>query len=720
MEESGDKDQEKKIVYKVITFPVPFTLRENQENITIITNTPKKISKEQIINQAFKFHSQGNIKEAVRYYQDFIDQGLSDDRVFSNYGIILKNLGKLQEAELYTRKAITLNPNFEEAHSNLGSILRDLGKLQEAELSLRKAIEIKPDFAEAHYNLGSTLKDISKLKEAEFSYRKAIEIKPDFAEAYYNLGNTLKNLGKLQEAEISFSRAIELNPDLAEAYNNLGNILKDLGKLQEAELSTRKAIELNPNEPKAHLNLGTIFSDLSKLQEAELSTRKAIELNPDFAEAHSNLGSILIKLGNLQEAELSTRKAIELNPNEPKAHLNLGTIFSDLGKLQEAELSTRKAIELNPDFAMAHSNLGSILRDLGKLQESELSYRKAIEINPKLEKAYFNLSGLKYSNSNNDIWKNQLFSENILNNKSQVEQIDIYFARANILHKEKNYEESSRYLKLANKLKLDIKPSQPEMIFNKSKILLIESNKKGINQEEQANPPESIFIVGMFRSGSTLLESVLSMRDDLYDLGEINILEESFVESKKSKQEINLAELYWKKVNNKTELLITTNKNLFNYQYTGIIAKKIPNAKIIHCFRNPLDNILSIYRAHFDRGNEYSSSLVDCARVYLDQENIMTEYKNRFRSQIYDLNYDSLVSDTNKEIQSLISWLGWEWHDKYLSPHLNPRSVSTASSVQVRSPINSKSIGGWKNYKDMLKPAIEILTQMDKYQDITS
>ena len=98
----------------------------------------------------------------------------------------------------------------------------------------------------------------------------------------------------------------------------------------------------------------------------------------------------------------------------------------------------------------------------------------------------------------------------------------------------------------------------------------------------------------------------------------------------------------------------------------------------------------------------------------------MTEYKNRFRSKIYDLNYDSLVSNPHKEIKSLIYWLGWKWDDKYLSPHLNPRSVSTASSVQVRSPINSKSIGGWKNYKDMLKPAIEILTQTNKYQDITS
>ena len=164
----------------------------------------------------------------------------------------------------------------------------------------------------------------------------------------------------------------------------------------------------------------------------------------------------------------------------------------------------------------------------------------------------------------------------------------------------------------------------------------------------------------------------------------------------------------------------TTNKQLYNYQYAGFIAKTIPNSKIIHCYRNPLDNILSIYRTHFARGNEYSSSLIDSVHVYLDQDEIMTEYKNRYRSKIYDLNYDFLVSNPNKEIKSLISWLGWKWDNKYLTPHLNPRSVLTASSVQVRSQINSKSVGGWKNYKNMLEPAIEILTQTNKYKDITS
>ncbi len=550
MAESGETAQGREKLNEVKTFPVPFAFKEIRENLSTNSNTLSKTSKEQLINRAFKFHSEGNISAAIKHYQHFINQGFKDYRVFSNYGGILKDLGKLKEAELSTRKAIALNPKFPLAHSNLGSILKDLGKLKEA----------------------------------------------------------------------------------------------------------------------------------------ELSTRKAIALNPKFALAHSNLGSIL----------------------------------KDLGKLKEAELSCRKAIAFNPNIAESHYNLGCILKDLGNLKDAKVSIQKAIALNPNYAKAYFSLSTLQYSNKSK-IWKDQLFSRSILNNKLPKEQIDIYFARANIFHKEKKYENSSKYLQLANNLKLNLNTSNADIVINKSRTLLIESDKKEINTKEYTSFPENIFIVGMPRSGSTLVESILSMNSNINDLGEANILEQAFQESKKIDQTLTLFELYLQKVNElKNPSQITTNKNLYNYQYAGIIINLIPNAKIIHCYRNPLDNILSIYRANFIKNNEYASSIIDCTRVYLDQEEIMKDYKNRFRSKIYDLNYDILVSNPNQEIKSLISWLGWKWEHLYLSPHLNPRSVSTASNVQVRSPINSKSIGGWKNYKEMLKPAIEILSQNDRYQDLIS
>ena len=489
------------------------------------------------------------------------------------------------------------------------------------------------------------------------------------------------------------------------------------GNIKEAIKYYQILISKSINNPSIYSNYGAILQDQGKLQDAEKSYRKAIEINPNYVEAHSNLGNVLKDLGKLQDAELSTRKAIELNPNYSIAHYNLGIILKDLGKLEDAELSTRKAIEINPHYVEAHSNLGNVLKGLGKLQDAEKSYRKAIELNPNYAAAYYSLSLIQYSDDNK-LWQDQIFSKNILMNKSKKDQVNIYFARANILHKRKKYKDSSLYLELANNLKLDIYPSNSDHLLKKSKKLFIESDKKEIQIKEDKSFSENIFIVGMPRCGSTLVESILSMRNDVYALGETNFLEESFLECENSNKDMCLAELYRKKLNNKTDLNITTNKNLYNYQYAGIIANQIPNAKIIHCFRDPLDNIISIYRAHFVNGNQYSSSLVDCAKTYLDQEKIMSEYKTRFRKKIYDLNYNSLVRNPKKEIKSLLSWLVWEWNDSYLSPHQNPRSVFTASNVQVRSPINSQSIGGWKKYKEMLQPAIEIITKVDKYRDL--
>ncbi len=265
-------------VYKVQTFPVELDLGEIKNNTSISTNTIRKPSKEHIINQAFKFHSKGNISKATKYYQYFIKQGFEDQRVFSNYGNILRDHGKLDEAEICQRKAIKLNPDFAEAHSNLGNILSDLGKLHEAEICQRKAIEINPSFSMAYANLGTILRDLGKLYEAEICQQKAIKINPNFALAYANLGNILRDLGKLNEAEICQRKAIEINPAFSMAYTNLGNILRDLGKLNEAEICQRKAISINPDFGEAYSNLGFILKDLGKLNEVTMLSEPILNL----------------------------------------------------------------------------------------------------------------------------------------------------------------------------------------------------------------------------------------------------------------------------------------------------------------------------------------------------------------------------------------------------------------------------------------------------------
>ena len=492
--------------------------------------------------------------------------------------------------------------------------------------------------------------------------------------------------------------------------------MKGFGEINQ---SNKKITSKN----KQKVNIGQLIKKAFELQ----SQGKKLEAAKYYAylikqgikdyRVFSNYGIFLNEIGKHKEAELELKKAISLNPEYPNAYYNLAVLYIGQGNFEKAELELKKTIKLKSDFAIAHYNLGFILKDQGRLKEAETHTQKALEVDHQFTDAYLSLSTMQTSYTSQK-WHNQLFSESLLKNKNNRELVNIFFARSNIFHRKGKYEKSAENLITANNIKLRIYKSEANLLIDKTKKLKISSENYERNNQEFKNYPMSIFIVGLPRCGSTLIESIISLNSKVRDLGEVNILEKSYREYKQSEKKINLSEIYWRKleiIDNKTT---TTNKWLFNYQYAGIIAKAIPNAKIIHCYRNPLDNILSTYRAHFATGNNFSSSLVDSAEVYSDQDEIMQTYKKEFKNHIYSLNYDELVTHPSKEIKSLIRWLGWNWNDLYLSPHLNNRKVSTRSNVQVRSPINTKSLGGWKNYKEMLRPAMEIITKKNKYKDL--
>ena len=243
--------------------------------------------------------------------------------------------------------------------------------------------------------------------------------------------------------------------------------------------------------------------------------------------------------GNIAEASKYYQFFINQGFKDHRIFLNSGEILKDLGKLEEAELWIRRAISLKPNYPIAYNNLGNILRAKNRLKEAESCYCRAIILDPDFAKAYYNLSTLT-SKDENKIWQIKLFSESFFQNKSKNDQSIIFFARANILHKKKNYKESARYLKLANQLKILIRPTNSAALIKNSKSLLIESDKANLNLKNETNYPQSIFIVGMPRSGTTLTESIISMNSKVFDLGEINALERSFEEWKKNKKKLIL------------------------------------------------------------------------------------------------------------------------------------------------------------------------------------
>ncbi|MDC3019578.1 tetratricopeptide repeat protein [Prochlorococcus sp. AH-736-E15] len=229
------------------------------------SNSDEQTIKDQIITRAFKQHSQGNIEKAKEYYENFINKGFLDHRVFCNYGMILLNLGELQKAEIFTRKAIEINPNFAMAYSNLGNIYQTIGELQKAEIFTRKAIEINPNFAMAYFNLGKIFQTIGELQKAEIFTRKAIEINPNFAMAYFNLGNIRKDLGKRKDSLDSYLRVIEINPQYIYTFNAITDLLRYSDPSQFDKNLLKKVLNLCLNKNNlSHKDLFPAFNFLYK------------------------------------------------------------------------------------------------------------------------------------------------------------------------------------------------------------------------------------------------------------------------------------------------------------------------------------------------------------------------------------------------------------------------------------------------------------------------
>ena len=264
----------------------------------------------------------------------------------------------------------------------------------------------------------------------------------------------MTGFGNNKKSEKKIKKTIKTD-NIKAQFINKAFLLHSQGNILEAEKYYRYCIEQKINDYRIYSNYGLILKNKGKLREAEILLKKTIQLNPNWSEAHNNMGTIQKDLGKLSEAELSLRKSIELKPDSANAYSNLGNVLRELKKFKDAEISLRKAIEIDPNSIIGYANLGNMLKTIGRVKEAKILLIKTIEINPEFVRPYYSLSRMKYESSDKK-WCDYLFSEKFLKNKTEKEKVDIYFARSNILHKEKKYQKSSENLQIANKLKLSI------------------------------------------------------------------------------------------------------------------------------------------------------------------------------------------------------------------------------------------------------------------------
>jgi tetratricopeptide (TPR) repeat protein len=468
-------------------------------------------------------------------------------------------------------------------------------------------------------------------------------------------------------------------------------------------------------------NQGRELQQLGKLADAVQVYRKATKRQPNFVEAHNNLGNVLVDLGRFGEAIRAYRKAVDLKPSHPMLMNNLGNAFQLQGENSKAIKWLKRAIEKDPNYGDAYNNLGHAFSDLGDIDLAVYAFRQSIRLNPGNEIAYRDLTkNHKFSKYDDEIRSIEVFYLN--SSTSSKQKMHLAFGLGKAYEDIGEYKKSIAMIIEANRLKrnsLNFNIEEETEAYGQIKSqftteFFAEHKASGYQDKTP------IFVLGMPRSGTSLVEQILASHSEVFGAGELNDLPDMVknIYSKDSNQQFPLCISDWnsKKFEKTGREYITrirkhsdsakyiTDKLPHNFLYIGLIKLILPNAKIIHCVRNPMDTCLSIFKNFFSSGHHYAYELGELGHYYTLYLDLMTHWREIYPSSIYELSYETLVADQKTETKKLLEYCELPWDENCLSFHNTKRNVKTASNAQVRQPIYQNSIELWKRYELQLKP----------------
>jgi tetratricopeptide (TPR) repeat protein len=473
-------------------------------------------------------------------------------------------------------------------------------------------------------------------------------------------------------------------------------------------------------------NRGVILQTLNRFAEALASYDKAIALKPDYANAHFNRATTLKKLARLDESLASYDKAIALKPDHAEAYNNRGVLLQELRRYDEALASYDKAIALNPRHAEAHNNKGIVLMSIGNMPEAERMFAKASELKPDFPDPLFNLSLIRHGDMN----AAEVKSIQTLLSKTGITSNDkeqLYFALGKIYDDCGHYDEAFEYFRQANQIR-NAGVTYDSARVEKMTSDIIEVFSKDFLSQPFAYASDSrspVFIVGMPRSGTTLLASILSNHPSVGMAGELAAIPDF---ASHLGEWIGGGEGYPAAARHITPAVATRliteyeqrlrrdvgsdkpyviDKNPLNFMHLGLIDRLFPKARIIHCLRHPVDTCLSIYFQRFPLRLDFSFDLRNVGHFYREYTRLVDHWRTVPTLKMMEVSYEDTVLHTEQTARAMLDFLGLEWDPRCLSPHTNPNPVETASQWQVRQPIYQQALGRWKHYEKHLAPLQE-------------
>ena len=601
------------------------------------------------------------------------------------------------------------------------------GDLAQADAVYAQIIAYDPSNSEAIHLRGVVAYQRGDFPAAVAAIERALSLAPNSPAYLSNLGLAYQALGRLAEADASYQAALNLAPSFAEAMSNLGIVRGEQGRWMEAETWSRQAIRLNPQIAAAYNGLGAALWHQGKAAEAIINYRTALAIDPKFPHAMVNLGNALRVQGNLAEAETLFRQAIAVNPTIAEAHNSLAVVLSTNGAVADAVASYREALRLAPNHAEFHHNLGHAYRDLGQFDDAQREYLAALRLKPDDVKVYNSLSVIHRFTPADQATLDALEAAAARGNLPPFEVRQVHFTLGKAFDDLGQFDRAFSHFREAN----DAIPSdferQPFIRLVERMEAWFPKSRFGAGNDS-GNPSQlPIFIVGMPRSGTTLVEQIIASHPQVYGCGELadadNIandlwrgwLSQSVVPPPppgllEPQRLAELAEGYLQRRRAVCgDALRITCKMPTNFFHLGVIALLFPKARLIHCRRSPLDTCLSCYFSDFTKSASYHHRLDDLGFYYRLYERLMDHWRSVLPLATLEVQYEELVGRPEELSWQMIDFCGLEWDDRCLRYYENHRPVQTSSVWQVRQPIYTTSINRWKHYAKHLGPLLQAL-----------
>ncbi|HEY1540907.1 MAG TPA: tetratricopeptide repeat protein, partial [Xanthobacteraceae bacterium] len=605
-------------------------------------------------------------------------------------GIIAHQSGKLTEAIAHVRRASELGPGVALYFANLGEMCRLAGRTDEAIAAGRKALAIEPNHSGALSNVGIALFEQEKFEEALEHYERAVAIDPGFVQAHSNRGNALQRLRLFAEAEACYRRAIELMPGFTDAWNNLGTCLRELKRPEEAETVYRKALELRPNDPETLDNLALALKDLERLDAADETLRAALAIEPRSDKIHLHHGTVLLDLHRTEDAAAATERALALNPTNHDAINLMGRVAFERGQLEDALAHYRRSLSLKPDLADAYNNMGNVLKELGSLAEAEKAYLTALEIDPKVSGVYVNLAdSKKFVPGDRHLAAMEALAAQP-DGLSKTDRLQLDFALAKAYADLKDHGRSfGHLLRGAAAKRATIKYDETEALGLFERVARVFTRELIAAKAGSGDPTGMpIFVIGMPRSGTTLVEQILASHPIVHGAGELQTFNDVVLEVRGPNGQplpypdfvptLDAAAL--KAIGQRYVTLVRsqigkkgegrdriTDKMPSNYYFAALIHLALPNAKIIHTIRDPVDTCVSCFSKLFSAEQNHTYDLAELGRYYRRYEKLMAHWRRVLpEGRMLDVRYEDVVADLEGQARRIIAYCGLPWDDRCL------------------------------------------------------